>query len=90
MRAQKRVTCQRKLSRPSGGCGYLCICDARDHSRALPGHPGVCALGFLRKNRASSCRWLIPPAVRFVVVVVVFCSRPPCFPFACGCQCLLT
>ena len=36
-----------------------------------PGHPGVCALGFLRKNRASSCRWLIPPAVRFVVVVVV-------------------
>ena len=42
------------------------------------------ALGLKRKSHFSSCGWLIPPAVRFVLVVVVFCSRPPCFPFACG------
>ena len=43
----------------------------QDHGRALPGEPGVSALGFERKSHSSSRRWLIPPAVRLVVVVVV-------------------
>ena len=74
-----------------GGCGDLCLCTARDHSRALPGEPGVSAVGSQGKSHASSCRWLMPPAVGLLVVVVVFCSpRPPCFPFACGSGFLLT